>query len=353
MPSPVATHFAQIAAILRAWGMSEPRAAETAEILGYADLHGIDSHGLSMIPPYDIWRRNGQVNITAVPSLVLETPVSAVIDAGGGLGHVPGALAMRTAIAKAKAVGMAAAVVRHTSHFGALGYYGTMAAEAGLIGFITTSAAGVRVLPTGGAEPRLGTDPWCMVAPGEPGRPFMLDMATTTVAYGRVRNKTSEGQPTPPGWVLDASGTPSTDPRDLTDRGGFLTSLGGPAESSGYKGYGLAMMANILSAGLAGGSFPSDPTHSANQPLNLAHFFMAMDPAIFRDPAEFRSEVARFSDAMRATPPRDPARPVLVAGDPERATAARRRVEGIPVGEGLKAQVRAIADAAGAEWLLG
>ncbi len=353
MASPVATHYAQIAAILQAWGMSEARAAETAEILGYADLHGIDSHGLSMIPPYDVWRRSGQVNILAEPVIVHETPVSAVIDAGGGLGHVPGALAMRTAIAKAKTVGMAAAVVRHTSHFGALGYYGTLAAEAGLIGFITTSAAGVRVLPTGGAAPRLGTDPWCMVAPGEPGRPFMLDMATTTVAYGRVRNKTNENLPTPAGWVLDAQGNPSTDPRDVTDRPGFLTALGGPAESSGYKGYGLAMMANILSAGLAGGSFPTDPDHSANTPLNLAHFFMAMDPAIFRDPTEFRAEVARFSDAMRATPPMNPEKPVLVAGDPERATAARRRAEGIPVGEGLKAQVRAIAEAAGADWLLG
>ena len=345
MARPAATHCAQIASILKAWGMSEARAAETADILGYADLHGIDSHGMSMIPPYDTWRRNGQIDITAIPAIVHETPVSAVIDAGGGLGHVPGALAMRTAIAKAKTVGMAAAVVRNTSHFGALGYYGTMAAEAGLIGFITTSAAGVRVLPTGGAEPRLGTDPWCMVAPGEPGRPFMLDMATTTVAYGRVRNKTSENQPTPPGWVLDADGRPSTDPRDLTDRGGF-------AESSGYKGYGLAMMANILSACLAGGSLPVDPDHSANKPLRLAHFFMAMDPAIFRDPAEFRAEVARFGDAMRATPPRNPEKPVLVAGDPERATAARRRAEGIPVGEGLKAQVRAIAEAAGADWLL-
>jgi LDH2 family malate/lactate/ureidoglycolate dehydrogenase len=181
----------------------------------------------------------------------------------------------------------------------------------------------------------------------------MLDMATTTVAYGRVRNKTNESLPTPPGWVLDAAAKPSLDPRDVTDRGGFLTSLGGPAESSGYKGYGLAMMANILSAGLAGGSFPTDPTHSSNQPLNLAHFFMAMDPAIFRDPAEFRSEVARFGDAMRATPPLNPEKPVLVAGDPERATAARRRVEGIPVGEGLKTQVRTIAEAAGAAWLLG
>jgi LDH2 family malate/lactate/ureidoglycolate dehydrogenase len=353
VPTPPDAHFAQIAAILRGWGMPAANASETAQILGWADLHGIDSHGMSMLPPYDVWRREGRLALDAVPIIIRETAVSALVDGGGGLGHVPGAFAMRTAIAKARAVGIGAVAVRNTSHFGACGYYGLLAADAGMIGMITTTASGVRVPPTHGATARLGTDPWCFVAPGEPGRPFMLDMATTTVAFGRVRNKVNEGLPAPAGWLLDAHGAPSTDPTDVTDRGGFLTSLGGSAENSSYKGYGLAMMADILAAGLTGASFPSDPLHARGPQINLGHFFLAMDPAMFRDAADFRADVARFAEAMRDTPPLDPARPVLVPGDPERAIAAHRAAAGIPLGDGLRGQIRAIADAAGAAWLLG
>ncbi len=350
--TPFATHLAQMEAILASWGMPGPQAKETAEILGYADLHGIDSHGMSMLPPYDVWRREGRLDLAAVPSVVKQSPVSALVDGGGGLGHVPGAFAMRLAVAKAKQVGLAAVVVRNTAHFGACGYYGLIAAEAGLIGMVSTSASGVRVPPTGGAAARLGTDPWCFAAPGEPGRPFLLDMATTTVAFGRVRNKANEGLGAPSGWVLDASGRPSTDPNDVVEHGGFLTSLGGTPENSSHKGYGLAMMADILSAGLAGESFPSEPMHAKGERVGLAHFFLAMDPGLFREGDDFRADVQRFCDSMRETPPLDAARPVLVAGDPERATAARRCVEGVPVGDGLRAQIRHLAEQSGAAWLL-
>ena len=350
--SPAAAHLAQIAAILRGWGMPDAPAAETAEILGYADLHGIDSHGMSMLPPYDVWRREGRLDLAGVPVVLKETAVSALVDGGGGLGHVPGAFAMRLAVAKAKASGIGVCVVRNTSHFGACGYYGLIAADAGMIGMVSTSASGVRVAPSGGAAARLGTDPWCFAAPGEPGRPFLLDMATTTVAFGRVRNKANEGLAAPSGWVTDAIGQPSVDPGDVVERGGFLTSLGGTPENSSHKGYGLAMMADILSAGLAAESFPSDPMHAKGDRVGLAHFFLAMDPGMFRAEADFKADVARFGDAMRATPPLDPARPVMVAGDPERAMAARRRLDGVPVGDGLRAQIKALAEAAGADWLL-
>ncbi len=349
---PFERHLAQIEAILIAWGMAAPQAAETAEILGYADLHGIDSHGMSMLPPYDIWRREGRLNFQAMPSVIKQTAVSALVDGGGGLGHVPGAFGMRLAVAKARESGIGVVVVRNTAHFGACGYYGLIAADAGMIGMVSTSASGVRVPPTFGAEARLGTDPWCFAAPGEPGRPFLLDMATTTVAFGRVRNKANEGLPTPPGWVLDAQGNPSTDPLDTAERGGFLTSLGGTPENSSHKGYGLAMMVNILSAGLAGETFPSSPRHAKGNPIGLAHFFLAMDPNLFRDGAEFAHAVDDFCAEMRATRPVDPQHPVLIPGDPERTMAARRRAFGVPVGAGLRAQVRDLALAAGAPWIL-
>ena len=354
MTYPFAVHRAQIEHILQAWGMLPDHAATTADVLSYADLCGIDSHGMSMLPPYDRLRRAGLLNIAASPKVVMETPVSAIVDAGGGLGHPAGKLAMEVAIAKARAIGMASVVVRNTAHYGACGYYTKMAAEAGLIGMSTTTTPGVTVAPTGGAQGRLGTDPWSMSAPGADGAPFLLDMATATVASGKVRNKANEKLPVPQGWVMSSAGTPSTDPLDLLERKGFLTSLGGTPEGASHKGYGLAAMARILSAGLAGAPMLLRPEQASQPPMgSLAHFFLVMDPALFRDTVEFRADVAEFGDSLRATRPVDPAKPVQVAGDPERANAQRRTREGIPVAPGLLAQVRDLAQASGARWLLG
>jgi len=346
---PVAQHRAQIEAVLRAWGMPAANAAETADLMFWADLHGIDSHGISMLTEYDAWRRKGRVKMACTPRVLRETAASALIDGDGGLGHVPAAFAMRTAIAKARAGGIGVVSVRNTTHFGACGAYGVMAAEAGLIGMVSTTTSGVRVPPTGGAQSRMGTEPWCFAAPGEPGRPFLLDMATSTVAFGRVRNRVSENQPLPPGWVLTADGRPTTDPKDTAT--GFLTSLGGSRENASYKGYGLAMMVDILAGGLSGMTYPTDPTHA--QGPDLGYFMLALDPGLFGEPGEFTAGVARFCNAMRAVPAVEDDLPVLVAGDPERAKAARRRVEGIPVGAALLARIRTIAEAAGAPWLLG
>jgi LDH2 family malate/lactate/ureidoglycolate dehydrogenase len=179
-------------------------------------------------------------------------------------------------------------------------------------------------------------------------------MATATVASGKVRNKANEGLPVPPGWVMTKDGQPSTDPLDLIERKGFLTSLGGTPEGASHKGYGLAAMARILSAGLAGAPMLLPPEHASRPPMgSLAHFFLAMDPGLFREPDDFRGAVAEFCDSLRETRPADPAKPVMVAGDPERRIAAQRMQDGIPVAPGLRAKLREIAEASGAEWLLG
>jgi LDH2 family malate/lactate/ureidoglycolate dehydrogenase len=353
MPAPYAAHRAQIKAILSAWGMPEENAEPTSEILAWADLHGVDSHGISMLPGYDRLRRDGRARMDARPEIIRETPVSALVDGGGGLGHVPARFAMQTAIDKAKRAGMAAVAVRNSAHFGACGFYTLMAAEAGLIGMAATSASGIQVAPTFGRQARLGTDPWSFAAPSADGTPFLLDMATTTVAAGRIRNKANENQPCPPGWVLTKDGTPSTDPLEAARKGGFLTSLGGSPENSSYKGYGLAVMVNILSSCLSGATLITDPMHTKKpQGQDIGHFFMAIDPGLFRDPAEFQSDVARFLGDLRATTPMDPVRPVMVAGDPQRLLAAQRMKDGIPVGPGLLSQVRQIAQASAAPWLL-
>jgi len=260
---------------------------------------------------------------------------------------------METAIAKAKISGMAISSVRNSAHFGACGFYAKMAADAGLIGMVTTSASGKQVAPTFGAEARLGTDPMAFAAPGRDGEPFLLDMATTTVAAGKIRNKFNEGLPCPPGWVVTKDGQASTDPLEAADKGGSLTPLGGTPEGSNYKGYGLAAMVNILGACLSGATLITSPMHM-KQPWgqDIGHFFMAIDPGMFRDPADFRADVTGFCDELRATKPMDPARPVMVAGDPERRNAAQRMRDGIPIGKGLFEKVRAIAAEHNAPWML-
>ncbi|MGH7154288.1 MAG: Ldh family oxidoreductase [Acetobacteraceae bacterium] len=353
MPAPYDTHRAQIKAILLAWGMPEENAEPTSEILAWADLHGVDSHGISMLPGYDRLRRNGRVRLDARPAVIRETPVCALVDGDGGLGHVPARYAMALAIDKAKRAGMAAVVVRNSAHFGACGFYTLMAAEAGLVGMACTSASGIQVAPTFGKQARLGTDPWSFAAPSADGKPFLLDMATTTVAAGRLRNKQNEGLPAPPGWVLTKEGLPSSDPSEAREKGGFMTSLGGSTEGSSYKGYGLAGMVNILASCLSGATLITDPMHMKKpQGPDIGHFFLALDPAMFRDPRDFQADVARFCGDLRATTPMDPAQPVMIAGDPQRNFAAERMRNGIPVLPGLLSQVRQIAQASAAPWLL-
>ncbi len=338
MPASYATHRKQLELILRAWGMPEATAVSTAEIMSWADLHGVDTHGISMVPPYDERRRAGKIDMRAEPTVARETPVSALIDGGGGLGHANARRAMELAIDKAKATGIGVAAVRNSAHFGACGFYALMAVEAGLIGMVTTSASGIQVAPTFGAQARFGTDPIAFAAPGKPGEPFLLDMATTTVAAGKIRNKANENLPTPPGWLVTAEGKPSTDPREVS-KGGFMTPLGGTPEGSSHKGYGLSAMVNILSSALSGATMVTDPVHTKKPgTMDIGHFFLALDPGMFRDAADFRADVATFCDTLRATRPADPNRPVLVAGDPERRTAAQRRQTGIPVGPNLLAK---------------
>ena len=150
MPAAYDKHRAQLKAILLAWGMPADNAEATADILSWADLHGVDSHGISMLPGYDRLRRSGRANMEARPRIIKETPVSALVDGDGGLGHVPARFAMRVAIDKAKEAGMAIAAVRNSAHFGATGYYTLMAAKEGLIGMACTGASSIQVAPTFG-----------------------------------------------------------------------------------------------------------------------------------------------------------------------------------------------------------
>src|ERR671919_375210 len=321
----------QLDSVLRAWGMSEAHARTTADMMLETDLRGVDSHGISMLPTYDKEFRAGRLNMRPSFKTVREGPSMALIDADASLGHPVSVHAMNLAVDKCLESAVAVVSVVNSHHFGAAGCYARIAADRGVIGMVTSSTRGVSLVPTFGAEPVMGTNPLAFAAPARRNPPFQLDMATTTVAAGKVKVHKLNHRPLPPGWVVDDKGQAITDPEQafgyVFDRPeGGITPLGGPREVGGHKGYGLAVMVHILGGALAGASFSPirNRTQKPSDPHNIGHFFLAIDPGAFRPPGEFEDDLDQVIDVLRATRPADRAQPVLVAGDPEMATKADR-----------------------------
>jgi len=215
------------------------------------------------------------------------------------------------------------------------------------------------VVPTRAKAPLLGTNPIAFAAPAKRNPPFLLDMATSSVANNKIKVHDLNGKPIPPGWVLDEGGRPVTDAaealkRIYETREGGVTPLGGTAEMSSHKGYGLALMVHILGGALSGASFSPIrlKTQKATDPDRLGHFFMAIDPKAFRAEGEFESDLDEVIDVLHATRPVDPAKPVLVPGDPEAASREKRLKEGIPLPESLLVKIRAICERSGVPFLL-
>ena len=343
----------QIAAILRAWGMDDDSIAATVEVMLYADLRGIESHGFSTLTLYDEYRRSNKLTLRPQPRVVRETPVTALLDGDGGLGHLPSQRAMRLAIEKASKCGVGVVSVRNSNHFGAAGAYATMAPERGLIGFVTSATWRPGIVPTFGADAMLGTNPIAFAAPGRSGPPFCLDLATSTVAFNKVKMAAWHGKELRPGWAMDANGQPLTDAAAAV-KSIRLTPLGGLPEMSSHKGYGLATMVEILSTTLSGSFFAATrpALHSDAPRHNVGHFFLALDPKAFLAEDEFESALDELLAALRGTRRADEQQPVLVAGDPEREQLAIRSREGIPLSEEMNRTLRTLAEAVGAPWQL-
>jgi LDH2 family malate/lactate/ureidoglycolate dehydrogenase len=342
------TLAAQIDAILRAWGMSAEHASITVEHMLYADLRGIESHGCSMLRDYH--RRFAEGSLTATPTIevVRESPTTALVDGGGGLGHVPGDTAMKLAIAKCRVAGLAAVAVRNSGHYGAAGVYASMAAEAGLIGIATTNTRRPSVVPTFGVEAALGTNPIAFAAPAARNPSFVLDMATSTASVGALTMAWRKGRSIPMGWALAANGAPVTSAR----RGAIgrrLTPLGSSREMGSHKGYGLAAVVEILSSVVPGLRSQAKDTKPGT---NVGHFFMAIDPRSFRDQGDFEADLDGLIDSLHACAPLDRSQPVLVAGDPEHATLSVRRSAGIPLTRSVVEDIRTVARESGAPFIL-
>ena len=224
--------------VLTVMRMGRPPAETTATHMVQTDLRGVDSHGIGMLPRYVDWWREGYLRPDSEPRVVRDDGAMALFDAGQGLGHYVATLAMRTAIAKARAYGIGVATVRNSSHFGAAANYSMLALEHDMIGFATTNMPVPAAVPTFGRKGMLSTNPLSFAAPAGRHAPFVLDMATTTVAMGKLVVASRWGTPIPEGWALDDRGQPATDP-GIALRHRLLSPLGGSRELGGHKGYGL------------------------------------------------------------------------------------------------------------------
>ncbi len=347
---PAAVAYTQCKEILSAWGMNAEHAQITSERLQYADLHGVDSHGIALLPLYARLRSEGRINFQPKLRFLREGAVTALLDADNALGQLGGTLAMLRAIESAKKSGVGATAVRNSNHFGAAGAYAMLGAEAGVVGMAFSAAWDPAIVPTYGAEPRFGTNPIAVAAPTGDGNPFCFDIATSTVAIGKLRLAQLHDRPLEPGWALDESGAVTTDPAiALASR--RLTPLGGVPRLGSHKGYGLAATVEMLSTMLAGGWFCAtrDP---GEKHFNVGHFFVAIDPAAFRALGEFENDLQVMLTTLRATPRADAGQPVLAPGDPEATAFADRSMNGIPVPNSLLVRLREIAAEVGAPWML-
>src|SRR6516164_3337064 len=325
------------AALLRAAGASEEEANAVAVGCVNANLAGHDSHGVIAIPTYIDRIKAGHIVPGAKWQVVQESPTTTVIDGHWGFGFHVNAKAMALTIEKAKTANLAACTVFRQSHVGRLAAYPLMAAREGMIALATADSgrSPKHVAPFGGREARLGTNPIAIAVPSDLEAPFYLDMATSAVAAGKIQLAVARGDSIPEGWIIDAEGRATTDPRDYR-KGGALLPLGG---SEGYKGSGLAAMVEVLCGLLTGLGFGIEPTGRHNDGCFMAVFKVEA----FRPLAEFKREVAEFARYLKATPPAEGSAGVFYPGEIESLREQERRRSGIDVEDATWDKLRALA----------
>ena len=336
---------AYIVSVLEALKMSRRSAALTADLMVRTDLRGVDSHGIGMLPRYVEWTHAGFVHPWADPTVARDDQATALVDGQKGLGHPASVLAMELAITKAATYGIGMVAVRNSNHFGACANYSMMALERGMIGFAVTNSPFVAMVPTFAKKPMMGTNPLSLAAPAARHAPFVLDMATTTVAVGKLTIASRWNKPIPEGWGLNDKGAPTSDAREvLASR--MLSPLGGTRELGGHKGYGLGVMVDILSGVLSGGVYGNLIDRAGGRErkeTNTGHCFAAIDIKRFRPLGAFTAAMDDMLQALNDTPRADGQERVYTAGEPEAETERERRTHGIPVAPALVRQCNDIA----------
>ncbi|MBN2658888.1 MAG: Ldh family oxidoreductase [Spirochaetales bacterium] len=322
--------------IFQQLGVSEENAATASKVLVAADAWGIPSHGTGRLWRYVNGLKSGQILSGAPFDIIAETPSSLVINANGAMGAPVSVKAMEMIIEKAKANGSAFGCVRDSNHFGIAGYYAKMALRENMIGIAMTNTAALGV-PTFGRQVMYGTNPLAFAAPADKEEAFVLDMSTTVVTRGKVEVYERLEKELPAGWAVEKTGKPARDARSMLDDmqnrvGGGILPLGGMGkELGGHKGFGLAVMVDILTGVLCGASFGQQVYDTAESSARVSHFFGAIDISRFRDPGDFRRDMDRMLGEIRQSPPAEGEEQVYYAGLPEMERERENDRLGIPL----------------------
>ncbi|MDP2706775.1 MAG: Ldh family oxidoreductase, partial [Burkholderiales bacterium] len=332
-----------VAASFEKLGVPKEDAEIAANGLVQADLRGVDTHGVIHFSPnawYVKWLSEGSMTARPKIRVISENASTALVDGDCGMGMVIGCRAMEMAIEKARGSGVAMVAVRNSRHYGMSAYYAMMALPHDMIGIAMTNASR-QVVPTFGRAAKYGTNPMCFAVPADKQLPFVLDMATTTAAAGKLELAARLGKSIPSGWALDENAASTTDPR-AAQKARRLLPLGGTRESGSHKGYGLAILVEILCGVLTG----TITALNANQDPR-GHFFAAVHVDAFRPAAEFKRDMDRLISDLRSTPPAEGQERVYVAGEIEFETAQERAEHGIPLHGSVLKGLRQVAEQVG------
>lgn len=350
MPTIVASKLEDVCRrIAVARGSETAEADQVAVNLVAANLKGHDSHGVGMLPRYIKATFTGELNINQHAEVVADHGVIVQIDGHAGYGQVIGQEAMQLAIERVRAFGLCVMTVRNSHHLCRIGAWGEQCAEAGFVSMHHVNAYGHHgmVAPFGGSDARFTTNPYCVVLPRTANNPpTVMDFATSQIAAGKVRIAKNKGEQTPEGALIDHKGQPTTDPWVLyQEPRGALGPAGGAA--AGHKGYGMALINELFAGVLSGGDTCRPETDHKEDVILNGMLSIVIDPEKMTDRASFEAEIDATIAHVKASPAIDPAKPVLIPGDPERQTMAERGAEGVPVDDETWREILAAGESVG------
>ena len=323
---PVASLHAAVRQVVAGFGSSEHEVEAVATNLIEANLTGHDSHGIGMLPRYAQAYLEGGLKPNTHVKTLMDAGAMLRLDGDAGFGQVIGAQAMAIGIARAKQLGCCVMALGNSHHLGRIGAWAELAAAEGLVSlhFVNVISRPI-VAPYGGADARFGTNPFTAGVP-LPGRPPMiLDFATSVIAQGKTRVAHNKGESVAPDSLIDDHGEPTLNPRYSV-----IEPLGAILAFGGHKGYGMAVLCELLGGALAASMSVHDAASGARRVLN-GMLTVLINPAALGDKAGHEREALAFVDWVKASPPRAGFEAVRLAGEPERESRARRMAQGIPV----------------------
>ncbi len=335
-------------------GVPREEAAIVADVLVESDKRGINSHGVNRFKPVYIDRINDGIQFPKTNFEILkETETTAVVDGHHGMGQVIGYKSMKMAIEKAKKYGMGMVVVRNSCHYGIAGYYPSMACKEGCIG-ITGTNARPSVAPTFGVEGMFGTNPLTIGIPTDEEFDFLIDCASSITQNGKIEYYARIGEDVHEGTVIDSEGNPVTGDsgvalKKIREGSAALTTLGGIGEAlGGYKGYGYAMVVELLSSILQDGVYGKDldgkGPNGEKVPYKLGHFFIAIDTNHFLGEEIARKKAGDILRSVRASKKAPGAEKIFTAGEKEWLIYQERKVTGVPISESVQLEFNAVRD---------